>query len=224
MAKNKISKNTQSLFPKQLANYINSIKLTSVTDLSDYYSKISTLKDNFYSDVKEVAIDPTNKKQLLIANNNVIKEYLSKNEPIYGTIFKNSIDSKESIIILHCYQKTGNNKMTNAQLYSLLSKDIENIKVNMVTKSKFKKEIARLDNKIDTKFNELDQKFDAKITALDQKFDTKITALDQKFDAKITALDQKFDTKINELDQKIDTKFNELDEKINKLKKDNNLK
>ncbi len=166
---------------QHIINHLKSLTFTPVIDLSDYYSKIgaNSNSDNNIKNVTQFTIDTSSTNLTIISDVKVFKEYESKNDILYGIILKDCNDPDSSIEIIHRYKKNGKTKMTIDQLYTLMSSDINTIKNNMVTKKVFKKEVKRLDDKIDKLDSDLREeikKVDAKVDAVDGK----VNALDAK--------------------------------------------
>ncbi len=117
-----------------IINHLSSLNFTSVSDLSDYYSKIGTTSSNNISDVSKYAIDTSNQNLLIINDKKTQKEYESKNESLYVIILKDENDPDSTIEIVHRYKKSGAaKKMTIDQLYSYMTtnlatkQDIQNL-------------------------------------------------------------------------------------------------
>ena len=75
-------------------------------------------------------------------------------------------------------------------------------------------DVARLDKKLDRRFDTLDAKLDSRTDALDQKIDGVRAELSAKIDSRTDALDKKIDSRTDALDQKIDGVRAELSTKI----------
>ncbi len=129
-----------------LMNHLASLNITTVKDLSDYYSKIGVTSSNNIDDISNYTIDTSDQNLVIIDSKKAIKEFLSKNDILYGIILRNNNDPDNSILNINCCKKTNNSTMTIQQLYTYLNQ-------NMATKQ----DLKNLENRVNKKINKLKQ-------------------------------------------------------------------
>ncbi len=127
---------------KYVIDHLSGLNFTSITDLSDLYSKIGTKSSNVISNSNKYKIDTSDKNLIIMRNKKVFKEYESKNDFLYAIILKDSNDPDVSVDITYRIKKQGKSKMTIEQLYSCIKYDMEkmeaNIRADMATKEDLK--------------------------------------------------------------------------------------